>query len=220
MNIFKQYQFIPKSEIERQANDLLARMQATPKYSPRWPFDATRVADFLDIGVVWDSIPPDEQGPIAALILPTEREIVINQDVPGLHGGYGESTLAHEIGHWELHINHNVLGSCVERLEQGIEVNMPPFLCRNVSRQLKKIEWQAQYFASCLLMPQSKLEEKSKGRDLTKESHLDAIAHELGVTKRNLKHRLKDLDWIYIPENSKQIYLCDNAPSRETGAFK
>lgn len=220
MNIFKQYRFIPKSEIERQANDLLSRMQATPKYAPRWPFDATRVADFLDIGVVWESIPPDEKGSIAALILPTQREIVINQDVPGLHGGYGESTLAHEIGHWELHINHNAVGSLVERSEQGIEINMQPFLCRNVSGQLEKIEWQAQYFASCLLMPRYKLEETRKGRDLTKESHLDAMAHELGVTKRNLKHRLKDLDWIHIPENSKQIYLGDAAPSRETGAFR
>ncbi len=220
MNIFKQYRFIPKSEIERQANHLLGRMQATPKYAPRWPFDATRVADFLDIGVVWESIPPDEKGSIAALILPTKREIVINQDVPGLHGGYGESTLAHEIGHWELHINHNAVGSLIERSEQGIEINMQPFLCRNVSGQLEKIEWQAQYFASCLLMPRCKLEETRKGRDLTKESHLDAMAHELGITKRNLKHRLKDLDWIHIPENSKQIYLGDAAPSRETGAFR
>jgi hypothetical protein len=69
-------------------------------------------------------------------------------------------------------------------------------------------------------MPRCKLEETRKGRDLTKESHLDAMAHELGITKRNLKHRLKDLDWIHIPENSKQIYLGDAAPSRETGAFR
>ncbi|MCG6133191.1 MAG: ImmA/IrrE family metallo-endopeptidase [Nostoc sp. LLA-1] len=216
MNIFKQYRFIPKSEIERQANNLLRRMQATPQYAPRWPFDATRVADFLDIGVVWESIPPDENGSIAALILPTQHEIVINQDVPGLHGGYGESTLAHEIGHWELHINHNVVGSFVERPEQGIEINVQPFLCRNVSGQLEKIEWQAQYFASCLLMPRHKLEETRKGRNLTKEFHLDAMAHEIGVTKSNLKHRLKDLDWIHIPENSKQIYLGNAALSRDS----
>lgn len=65
-------------------------------------------------------------------------------------------------------------------------------------------------------MPRHKLEETRKGRDLTKESHLDAMAHEIGVTKRNLKHRLKDLDWIHIPENSKQIYLGDAALRRNS----
>lgn len=219
MNIFKQYRFIPKSEIERQANALLSQMQATPKYAPKWPFDATRVADFLDIGVVWESIPPDDKGPIAAMILPTKREIVINQDVPGLHGGYGESTLAHEIGHWKLHIDLNAVGRFVERVNQGVEINMQPFLCRSVSGQLEKIEWQAQYFASCLLMPRYKLEETQKGRDLTRESHLDAIAHELGVTKRNLKHRLKDIDWIYIPENCRQIYLGNALSSQKKQMF-
>jgi hypothetical protein len=194
-------------------------MQATPNYVPKWPFDATRVADFLDIGVVWDSIPPDEEGPIAALILPLQREIVINQDVPGLQGGYGESTIAHEIGHLLLHIDQNVVDKFVERLERGIEITLQPFLCRSVSGQLEKIEWQAQYFASCLLMPRHILEQMQKGRDLTKESHLQAMADELGVTKANLKHRLKDVGWIHIPQGSRQIYLGKAAPSREKRAF-
>lgn len=219
MSLFKPYRFIPKGEIERQANDLLSRMQSTTKSAPKWPFETTRVADFLDIGVVWASIPPDEQGEIAAIILPLQGEIVINQDIPGLHGGFGESTIAHEIGHWLLHIDHKVVGRFVERIEKGIEINMQPFLCRSVSGQLEKIEWQAQYFASCLLMPRYKLEETRNGRDLTKESHLNAMADELGVTKRNLKHRLKDVGWIHIPKNSKQIYLGEAAPTREKRAF-
>jgi len=55
-------------------------------------------------------------------------------------------------------------------------------------------------------MPQLKLEEVRKGRDLTNWRHLRAMADELGVTQSNLKHRLKDLGWIYIPQDSKQIY--------------
>jgi hypothetical protein len=58
-----------------------------------------------------------------------------------------------------------------------------------------------------------------KGRDLTKESHLQAMADELGVTKANLKHRLKDVGWIHIPQGSRQIYLGKAAPSREKRAF-
>ncbi len=54
-----------------------------------------------------------------------------------------------------------------------------------------------------------------RGRDVTRESHLDAMAHELGVTKRNLKHRLKDVGWIYIPDGSKTIYLGKAAPNKQ-----
>ncbi|MBD1879201.1 ImmA/IrrE family metallo-endopeptidase [Coleofasciculus sp. FACHB-T130] len=219
MSIIKPYRYIKKEEIEHLANHLLSQMQQNPKYTPTWPFDATRVADFLDIGVFWDKIPPDEKGSIAAMILPVERQIVIKEDIPGLRGGFGQSTIAHEIGHLLLHIDKNTVDKFVERLEQGIEIDMQPFLCRSVSGQLEKIEWQAQYFASCLLMPRHILGEVQKGRDLTRESHLDAMAHELGVTKRNLKHRLKDISWIHIPEPSKTIYLGEAAPSRNKRAI-
>lgn len=90
------------------------------------------------------------------------------------------------------------------------------FLCRNINEnQINKItnktqddwrEWQAQYFASCLLMPKYKLEEVRKGRDLTNWSHLYAITDELGVTISNLTNRLKDIGLIELPNNSKQIY--------------
>ena len=51
--------------------------------------------------------------------------------------------------------------------------------------KIDSVEWQAQYFASCLLMPKSILEEKRKGRDLTKWSNLYQIRDELGVSISN-----------------------------------
>lgn len=191
-------------------------MNETPNYAPKWPFDATRVADFLDIGVFWESIPDDQQGKIAALILPVKRQIVLNEDIAQLKGGFGESTLAHEIGHWELHIDQNVAGRFEERVQQGMEIDAQPFLCRGVSGQLQKIEWQAQRFASYLLMPQYILEQMQVGRDLTKLPHLYAMADELGVTISNLKNRLQQLNWIIQPENSRQIYLGKAAPRKKT----
>lgn len=215
MDIIKPYRYIPDSEIEAKANDILKRMQATPKYVPKWPFDATRVADFLDIAVWRESIPADEQGSIAALIFPLKRQIVLNEDIPELLEGFGESTLAHEIGHWELHINQQAVGEFKERLEQGREIDMQPFLCRAVSSQLQKMEWQAQRFASYLLMPQYILEEMQIGKDLTKWSHLYAMAKDLGVTISNLTNRLKQLHWISIKSGDKTIYLDQSAPSRK-----
>lgn len=204
MKVIKLYRFIPKHEIERQANDLLKQMQAKRNRSLEWRYLAEGVTDFLDLGVVWESIPADDEGSIAAMILPCQREIVINQDIPALRGGFGQSTVAHEIGHWVLHINQEALGRFVD---------VEPFLCRSDTIG-RGIEWQAQYFASCLLMPVDQLEEVQKGRDLTKWPHLYAMTEELGVTISNLTNRLQDIDWIHIPKNSKQIYLGKAAPDR------
>lgn len=212
MSLFKGARFYSKEEIERNANDILKLMQKTPKYAPKWPLDASRVAEFLGLDVVWDSIPPDEQGLIAARILPLDHLIEINEDIPELRGGFGQSTIAHEIGHWVLHVNPDEVDKCLKQLEQGNDIAVEPFKCRSVSSQ-KGIEWQAQYFASCLLMPQFKLEEMRVGRNLTRWPHLYAMAEDLGVTISNLTNRLKNLDWILIPDGSRQIYRGKAAPS-------
>jgi Zn-dependent peptidase ImmA (M78 family) len=209
---------MPKEAIEYRAVDILMRMQAKRKRPLKWPIDAGHVAEALGLDMDCGDIPRDEQGAIAAMILPTERKIVMNENNQELPKGFEESSIAHEIGHWELHIDQKAVSSFVELQDSGIETMVEPFLCRSVSSR-QGIEWQAQYFAGCLLMPQFKLEEVRRGRDLTKWHHLYAMRDELGVTISNLINRLQDLGWIYIPKGSKQIYPGKAVPSREKQAF-
>jgi Zn-dependent peptidase ImmA (M78 family) len=214
LDIIKPFQWYSKEEIERQAETLLQQVQKK-RTRPLKPVNlAETVADFLDLGIVWDNIEPDTEGQIAAIILPTQKEIVINSNIPGLKGGFGQSTIAHEIGHWILHIDKNAVGQFRDYLEQGIRIPVQPFLCRSANSS-NNLEWQAQYFASCLLMPISKLEKAAKGRNLTNWKHLYAMANEFGVTSSNLLNRLKSLNWIVCQPNCKQIYLGKNAPSKE-----
>ena len=209
---------MPKEAIEYRAVDVLMRVQAKRKRPLKWPIDAGHVAEALGLDMDCGDIPRDEQGAIAAMILPTERKIVMNENNQELPKGFEESSIAHEIGHWELHIDQKAVSSFVELQDSGIETIVEPFLCRSVSSR-QGIEWQAQYFAGCLLMPQFKLEEVRRGRDLTKWRHLYAMRDELGVTISNLINRLQDLGWIYIPKGSKQIYPGKAVPSREKQAF-
>lgn len=206
MSVLKPYRFYRRESIERRALEILRRMQTTPNFAPEWPFEASLVADFLDLGVVWDCIPPDEQGAIAARILPTERLIEINEEIQEKPKGFIESTIAHEIGHWVLHINHDQLESGA--LKSSDKLFDEPFVCRGVPEEsyLASIEWQAQYFASCLLMPRHVLEEKRQGRDLTQWRHLYKIKDELGVSISNLTNRLQELGWISIPKGERTIY--------------
>lgn len=229
MNIFNKYQFYSREQIESKANEVL-RIMELENFPPKWPFDASRAADALEIMIDWQSIPPDTQGPIVAKILPLQRKIVLNKLIPQLSGGFEQSTIAHEIGHWILHVNQTEADGLTEQLELslGLEDATRYFLCRtidtktiyiNVNRQLENIEWQAQYFASCLLMPLHILEAKRKGRDLTNWKHLYAIKDELGVTISNLVIRLQDLNWINIPKGSKQIYTGKAIPNGQTNLF-
>ena len=210
-SIFKPFSFLPKAQIEAQATEIWQQMKLTPNYAPCLPLEASRVAEFLGLDVVWDHIPCDEQGVIAARILPLECLIEINEDIPQLRGGFGESTIAHEIGHWVLHIDQQRVKELINWQRQGKNVQVEPLLCRSV-RDMRGIEWQAQYFAACLLMPKSILQEMQQDKDLTCWRDLYAMAEELGVTISNLVTRLKDLDWIYLNDNSKQIYLGMSAP--------
>lgn len=208
MSLFKQYCFYSSEDLEREANEILRRMEAEPKHAAKFPLDPSHVAEFLGLDIVWDRIPPDPEGQIAARILPLERLIEINENIAELHEGFGASTIAHEIGHWVLHINQDEVDGLTKQQELNLEFNqtIQPFLCRRTG-ELKGIEWQAQCFAGCLLMPRPVLEDKRRGRDLTRWQHLYAMTDELGVTISNLTNRLQQLGWIYIPKGSKQIYL-------------
>lgn len=53
-------------------------------------------------------------------------------------------------------------------------------------------------------MPRFKIEEVRQGQNLLNWSHLKAIREELGVSQRNLIHRLKDLE--LIEENGNRLY--------------
>ena len=209
MNVFRPFRYISKLEIEAAALEVLMSMKTSSNSAPKWPLDSSTVAEFLGLDIVWDTIAHDEQGVIAARILPLEKLIEINENIPQLEGGFGESTIAHEIGHWVLHIDALEVERHIRLQSKGISLDIEPLLCRTTD-DLGGIEWQAQYFAGCLLMPQYILNRVIEGKHLDKWQHLYQIADELGVTISNLVYRLQDLGLINIQPNSKTIYLGKN----------
>jgi hypothetical protein len=52
------------------------RVQAKRKRPLKWSIDAGHVAEALGLDMDCGDIPRDEQGVIAAMILPTERKII------------------------------------------------------------------------------------------------------------------------------------------------
>ena len=232
MNLFKPAHFLKKEEIESKANEVLIQMEKEG-FIPKWPFEASFVADALEIRINRGKIPPDNEGIIAAKIEPLKRLITINElffaEIKTTNKGLEQSTIAHEIGHWVLHVNQDEADGIVKQLELPLNCQATPqiFLCRSIDNNRFQttlnskvdIEWQAQYFASCLLMPRYILEQKRKGRNLQNWPHLYAMSDELGVTISNLTNRLQDLGWINLSKGSKQIYLGNSRPNGQQNLF-
>jgi hypothetical protein len=84
------------------------------------------------------------------------REVFVDQSLdpttnPQMEGRY-RFTLSHEIGHWRLHRDHLVAADHADFFEGPTESGV--VICRS-SQAKKRVEWQADYFASCLLMPRA-----------------------------------------------------------------
>jgi len=83
-----------------------------------------------------------------------DRRVLIDQsldptDNPSKEGRY-RFTVAHEVGHWELH-RHLFMQDQNQTLLFG-KLDNPSIVCRTSSRK-KQIEWQADAFSGFLLMP-------------------------------------------------------------------
>jgi Zn-dependent peptidase ImmA (M78 family) len=139
--------FKPRKRIELEAQWLLADFgrAAAPVEGPPVPIEAV-LEIHLGLGLALCNLREclGVQDALGALCVES-REVLVDESLdpeefPDLEGRY-RFTLAHEIGHWQLH-----------RWMADSTPHQPAFLLR-ASPSDKRIEWQANYFASCLLMP-------------------------------------------------------------------
>jgi Zn-dependent peptidase ImmA (M78 family) len=110
--------------------------------------------------------------------------------------GTYEFTLAHEVGHWDLH------GDCKEQLTMVDKTFS--LLCRNGAEDFR--EFQANRYASSLLMPKFLIDEALKNKHVGNWSALREIADMWGVSVSALKIKLEDLGRLYFDGKSRKFY--------------
>ena len=99
MNVIKPYRYYSQVELETIAVNLRQQIENSRTRRIKAESIAEDIADFLELNIIWQKIPADSQGEIAAMIIPVKKLIYINENIPSLKGGFGQSTIAHEIGH-------------------------------------------------------------------------------------------------------------------------
>jgi Zn-dependent peptidase ImmA (M78 family) len=171
----KSVPYLSETAIERDAAALLAEYAHARGISIAPPIPIEDIVEkYLKLGIEFDDthrlfgIPrhPESDADILGAIFFDEARIVIDESLDpierrGVEGRY-RFTLGHEAGgHWRLHrwifAKSPVQGALFESPEA------PSFVCRS-SEAKRREEWQADFYASCLLMPRNLVTEAWRER--------------------------------------------------------
>lgn len=146
--------FIPPEDFEFITQKILRRANydLSGNTIDRVPVEDIIEFDF-ELEFVWEDVAhlEDDTTDVYALILPEEKKIILNEAKRELFQKYVGAlnfTYAHELGHYVLHTSAGRQLSLFEE-EQ--------FLCR-AENKADPVEYQANQFASCLLMPKPIIE--------------------------------------------------------------
>lgn len=186
--------YLTEDQIEDIANSLLARYQAQEGFikAPPIPIEFI-IEDFLEYEIVSENLQEDDT---VAYIDPNEKKICLNLKKSDYLDRIGsEYTLAHEIGHLEL--NH--FERISKTLDLGLKNQPTRFLHRYSGESCySRHEFQAEYFASCLLMPSRLILPLNKEHNLLEHRDRHIIAKQFNVSITALTYRLRNLKLIYI----------------------
>jgi hypothetical protein len=192
--------FYHPQTIEARANELLLKWQARGQpLIP--PVPVERLAeDLLDLRILWYVVPEPANETILAGLAPRDKMIIFNEHrlalidkTPGLY----RTVLAHEIGHWELHVDKALVN----------QAGMPgtgaqlQFLFRSEKQSWD--ERNAHLFLSHLLVPQDLLAPLIRGVQLFDWPFLYRLRDIFDVTITVMKIRLERMGLLYVDENGK-----------------
>lgn len=197
--------YLPDRYIETVATRLLGLYEHKFGIVPAPPVPVEDIADvFLDLRILWDTLSEPTGTSLLAGLSPRERMIVFNESrrevIEGTQGLYN-TVLAHEIGHWELHVERNV-----EDQQQ-----LPNFdqeydcLYQEATSTQGQKEAQAHKFMGFLLMPSHLLSKAIWDVDLTSWSNLYELRQLFQVTISALTIRLERLGLLYVTPDG-QLY--------------
>lgn len=144
-----QYPYLYNSEMDKSANQLLFEYEQKFGEIFKPPIPIEKIAEMhLNLGINL----VEEVDDILGYLNPDKRTIFINEklypDNPDINAGRYNFTVAHELGHWVMHVPvinaYKQNGSLLD--EESV------ILCRKtLGREM--IEIQADYFAASLLIP-------------------------------------------------------------------
>jgi len=186
--------------IERLANELLTEFQARTQTLVT-PIPVEHLAEnILDMQILWDVIPEQVNETILAGLAPNQKTVIFNENrqavlngTPGLY----RTVLAHEIGHWELHVDRaSINQASIPGMEKQFQ-----FLFRSEKQSWD--EKNAHLFMSYLLVPQELLDPFIKRIQTFDWPFLYRLRDIFDVTISVIKIRLERMGLLYVDNDGK-----------------
>ena len=158
---------------------------------------------FLDLGLLWDEVPEPPGCVVLAKIVPAQRLIVFNEAhrdryerTPNLE----RTTLAHEIGHWELHLER---GTVTADMPLPGSDHDDALVYQRDPSTTNQDEQNAHSFMGCLLMPKEEVIGAVRARPVRHLTDMYDLARLFGVTITALQIRLGRLGLAYVDSQGK-----------------
>jgi hypothetical protein len=193
--------YFKSTELVRLADDLLNLYQRQIGSPLCPPIQADLAAESIGLNILWEEIPEEPNTTVCAEIRPDERLIVVNEHRRQLlegNPGLYNTTVAHELGHWWLHVDHAALDH--EELPGYIRSSAPP---RRPDGRDRRDERNAHEFMGYLLMPCSLLLPRAKSMNLQAWSPLYRLRDEFDVTITAVRVRLEQLGLTYVDSRGR-----------------
>lgn len=193
-------QYFSPKKLESLADHLLARYEREAGSPLQPPIQAESIAESIGLNILWDEIPEKPGTTTHGALIPEKRLIVLNerrlQLLESTQGLYN-TTIAHEIGHWVLHVDHAALD----------HVSLPDLAYDTApapeSGFDKRDEHNAHEFMGYLLMPSKLLTPRLKGLNLQNWHDLYRLRETFNVTPTALKIRLEKLNLTYLDDKRR-----------------
>lgn len=192
-------QFFYPGRLEYLANELLAIYERKKGSTVEPPIQAEMVAESVGLDILYEEISEEPGRTILAEIRPKRRLIVVNERRLNLiegTPGYFNTTVAHELGHWWLHVDHTALNHAA--LPDFIHSSAPP---RREDGRERWDERNADELMSYLLMPKTLLIPRAAKLDLQSWRGLYKLRDDFGVTISAMKVRLEKLNLTYVDDD-------------------
>lgn len=190
-----------KRRVEQRAESLLGDFLRSDPTTAIPPVPVELIADFLDLAILWEPIPEPDNEIVFAKLKPIDRQILFNEtqrDMFETNPFLYEVTLAHEIGHWDLHMER---GTLIQ------DQSLPGFpdqefiVYRRLRSQNDKEYWDernAKRYAGCLLLPQRDLCTTVAENPIRGFPDIYRLRDRFQVTVSTLNIRLQELELCYI----------------------
>ena len=195
--------FLTDPQLEDMAVRLLIRYDSLYGAISSPPVPVERILeDVLDLNILWEDISEPPSQFILAALDPVSKTVVFNEsrrtvitDTPGLY----QTVLAHEAGHWEVHVDQ---GRLAQRLLPNLGRDYSCLYRKSgPSQDLRGV--QAHRFMGFLLMPSKLLMEVIEGVNLLNWPTLYGLRDRFQVTISALTVRLARLGILYVTEDGE-----------------